>query len=160
MLVEILSWSKELLHLDLFPRIHVRPVSVFFGVNLLGVGAHTECFSLRGNDVLSVRFRHRDVPRTLGSLQQLEMTSDLIDHGLWSRTNTQNSSAAARYLRTTGIVDDLPADTQADGLSLQNLKLLFALDLQRNLCLTVVFPTLQDRGLLSQECLVACEGCM
>lgn len=102
-----------------------------------------------------------DVRHVLAAvLQKLQMAGDLVDHGLGSRTNSEYCRTTTGDLGTTGIVDNLSADTQAESLSLKDQQVLLALDLHGDLCLTVAFPTLEDWRVLAQKCLVACEGGM
>ena len=85
----------------------------------------------------------RHVAETV-NLQKFEMSSDLVDHGLWSRTDTEYCRTTAGNLCATSVVDDLTADTQTDSLSLQDHELFLALDLHCDFCLTVSLPALED----------------
>jgi hypothetical protein len=82
-------------------------------------------------------------------LQKLKMRGDLVNHGLRSRTNSEYCRTTTGDLSTSGIVDNLSADTQADSLGLKDQQVLLALDLYCDLCLTVTFPALEDWRVLA-----------
>jgi hypothetical protein len=86
---------------------------------------------------------------TAVGLQKLKVRGDLVDHRLGSRTDSEYCRTTTGDLGTTGIVDDLSADTQADSLGLKDQQVLLALDLYSDLCLTVPFPTLEDWRVLA-----------
>jgi hypothetical protein len=90
----------------------------------------------------------RHVLVTVG-LQKLKMRGDLVDHGLGSRTDSEYCRTTTGDLSTTGIVDNLSADTQADSLGLEDQQVLLALDLYSDLCLTVPLPALEDWRVLA-----------
>lgn len=71
------------------------------------------------------------------------MPGDLVDFALRRGSDAQNRSRAAGDLRAAGVVDDLRAEAQADGLRLQHQHVLFAVDLERDLGLTQPLPALQ-----------------
>ena len=113
-----------------------------------------------GPDAVESMWCHDVRHVSVAVLQKLEMAGDFVDHGLWSRTDSEYGSTATGNLCATGVVDDLSADTQADSLSLKDQQVLLALDLHGDLCLTVALPALEDWRVLAQKCLVACKGGM
>lgn len=88
------------------------------------------------------------------------MSSDLVDHGLGSRTNSEYCCTTTGDLSTTGIMDDLSTDAQADSLSLKDQQVFLALDLHGDFCLAVTLPALENWRVLAQKCFVACKGGM
>ena len=85
------------------------------------------------------------------------MSSDLIYHTLRCGPDTEDSSTPARNLRPSSIVYNVCADTQTHRLGLKHFQLVLALHLDRDLCLAISLPTLENGrcGRLMQKRFVA-----
>lgn len=90
-------------------------------------------------------------------LQQPQMPSHLVYNTLGRRPYSQYCRTPAGNLCPPCVVDNVRHHAQADGLRLQYLQLLLALDLQRNLCLAQAFPSLEYArvGCVPKKVLVA-----
>mgnify|MGYP007098513917 CR=1 FL=1 len=96
-------------------------------------------------------------PNTI-KLQQLQMPRHRIHHTLGSQ-NPQHRATPTSNLRPSSIRNHPGAKSQTNRLSLHLLHLLLRLDLQRDLRLTLRFPSSQDAavGRVRREVFVACE---
>ena len=98
------------------------------------------------------------------SLEQLQVSSNLVHEALWRRANTQHRSASSLNLRPARILDILGRDTRRASLASQLHQLVLALDLHCNLGLAVLFPAGEDLGVggvgvcISREGLETSEG--
>lgn len=77
--------------------------------------------------------------------QQLQPSSDLVNHTLRSRTHAQDGRASARNLRPPRIVYDLRAKAETECLRLQRFEFIFILRLHHDFCLAHPFPLFEDR---------------
>lgn len=134
-----------------YVRYREKKCTFWFAISLPHDGMHV----LRGrgyppgSNAVESMWCH-DVRHVLAAvLQKLEMAGDFVDHGLWSRTDSEYGSTATGNLCATSVVDDLSADPQADSLSLKDQQVLLALDLHGDLCLTVAFPALENWRVLA-----------
>lgn len=96
--------------------------------------------------------------------QQLQPTRNLIHHALRPRPHAQHGCTPTGNLRPPRIMDDLRAQSEAEGLRLQGLQFFFVLGLQNDFGLAHALPLFQDGveggGEGGGEGAVAGEGCV
>ena len=80
------------------------------------------------------------------SLQQLQMTSNLINQALRRGANTQHSPGARGNLCTASILNNLGSDAQAARLAHQLQHLVLGLGLHSDLGLAVALPLAKKAG--------------
>lgn len=97
------------------------------------------------------------------SLQQLQVSRDLVHGALWRRADAEDCHAPRLDLGAAGVLDDLCDEAGGARLAAQVENLVLALDLQGNLGLAVLLPAGEDLaqgrvGGGAGECLKAGEG--